>query len=125
MSTNRLGDAPSITYTNGGAAISSGDIVVLGSAGIVTVGIALTDIASGGTGEVAIEGEFELPAVNGAAFEAGESVDYDSSGGAVDDNAMTAAAGDVSDFGIATETKTAGASDTIKVKLTPGNGAIT
>ena len=127
MTVIRVGDGPSITYTNSGAAISAGDVVVMGSAGIVTVGIALTDIAaSGGVGEVAIEGEFDMLATTGAAFEAGESVDYDSSTGLVDDNAMTAAAGDVSDFGIAMETiASAGAGSRVRVKLTPGNGAIT
>ena len=122
---NRLGDGPSITLT-AAAAIQSGDLVVMGSAGVVTVGVAAGDAAIGEQVEVFIEGEFSLPAVTGAAFEAGESVDFDSSAGLVDDNAMTAAAGDVSDFGIAMETiASAGAGSSVKVKLTPGRGTIT
>ena len=127
MTTIRVQDGDSVTYTNAGSAISAGDPVVMGAAGIVTVGIALTDIAATtGVGEVAITGVFDMLATTGAAFTAGESVDYDDSTGLVDDNAMTPAAGDVSDFGIAMETiATAGAGSRVKVKLTPGNGAIT
>ncbi len=122
-------DGTVIQYSNTGTAITAGDRVVMGAAGNVTVGVALTDIAATtGVGSVLISGVVELPKLTGAVITAGETVDLDSSagsnGGEVDDNAMTAASGDVSDFGIAMEDAGSGVL-VIDVLLLPGNGAIT
>ncbi len=129
MTVRVKGDGTVIEYANTGAAISSGDVVVMGAAGNVTVGVALADIAATtGVGSVLIEGVVELVKLTAAVIVAGETVDWDSSAasgaGSVDDNAMTPAAGDVSDFGIAVEDAGSGIL-TVKVKLLPGNGTIT
>jgi len=124
---NRVGDGNTVTHNNAGGAILSGAPVVLGSAGRCSVGVAAVDIAATvGVGEVAITGMYNMLMTTGAAIEAGESVDFDVSTGLVNDNAMTPAAGDVSDFGIAMETvASAGAGSRAKIKLLPGNGTIT
>jgi predicted RecA/RadA family phage recombinase len=122
---NRKGDGNSISHTAAGT-ILSGEAVVLGSAGLVSVGVSAGDLLTGEVGEVAITGVFDMLAVTGAAFEAGETVDYDSALDLVDDNASTLGAGDVGDFGIAMETvASAGAGSRIKIKLLPGNGIFT
>jgi predicted RecA/RadA family phage recombinase len=65
------------------------------------VGVAREAIANGETGIVAISGVFEFPKVSAGVIKAGESVNWDTSAGAVDDNAHTTAAGDVAQFGVA------------------------
>ena len=91
MATNFVqnGDAMSITA---GATYSSGDVVVVGE----QIGIAVNDIASGAVGVVNMCGVFNVPKVSGAVIAAGESVIWDTSAGAFDDNAATPATGDVS-----------------------------
>ena len=119
MTTNRRGDGGSVTYTNAGSAISSGDIVVMGE----TIGVALVDIAaSGGIGEVAIEGEFTLAAASAAVCAVGETVilDVSATPDEFDDNAAIPAVGDISGAAICTVAKAA-LETTITVKLTnPG-----
>ena len=109
------------------AAISSGDCIVLGAAGNVSLGVALTDIANGAVGAVAIRGTFTLTKVSGAVIAQGETVNWDvsaaSGAGAVDDNAATAATGDIEDFGVAMEAAGSGVTS-IAVQLLPGNGSI-
>lgn len=115
MTVLRSGDGGSITYTNAGSAIASGDVVVMGS----TLGVALDDIAaSGGIGEVAIEGEFRLPKVSAAVIAVGDSVFWDVSTDDFDDNAAIAAVGDIVEGAIAMEPGAALAT-TLLVKLTP------
>ena len=123
MTTRATHDGNVVQYTSSGGN-SAGDVVVLGAAGNVTVGVVLNDIAAGSTGSVAIAGGYTLPKVSGAVIAQGESVNLDVSAGAVDDNAATAAPGDVSDFGIALEAAGNGATSVI-VLLLPGNGSIT
>ena len=53
---NKIQEGNVITYANSGSAISSGDLVVMGN----FCGVAVTDIASGASGSVAIEGVYEL-----------------------------------------------------------------
>ena len=79
-------------YTNStGAAIASGQVVVVGQ----TLGVALVGIAIGATGSVALEGVFDAPKASGAVIAQGESLTWDVSAGAFDDNAAIAATGDV------------------------------
>ena len=79
-------------YTNStGAAIASGQVVVVGQ----TLGVALVGIAIGATGSVALEGVFDAPKVSGAVIAQGESLTWDVSAGAFDDNAAIAATSDV------------------------------
>jgi predicted RecA/RadA family phage recombinase len=111
------GEIRTVTYSNSGSAISAGDVVVLAStdAKKCRIGIALDDIAAtSGTGQVAISGCWTLPKVSAAVIAQGESVNWDSSEGAVDDNAHTTAAGDVKEFGMA---DAAGAATTTSINV--------
>lgn len=111
-----------IDYT-AGADISAGDLVVMGN----IVGIALTDIANGATGAVAIEGVFSgVPKVSAAVFAVGEKLilDVSATPDAFDDSSATPATGDITGAAIAV---VAGANleTTCTIKLTPGNTTVT
>ena len=61
-------------WTNGtGADVAVGDVISFGT----LCGVALTDIASLATGSVAIDGVYEMPAVNNAAFAQGDVLYFD------------------------------------------------
>ncbi len=82
-----------IDYVNTtGAAIPSGAVVRVGQ----LIGVALAAIPVGATGSVSIDGVHRLPKVPGAVIAQGESLVWDSSAAAFDDNAAVPAAGDVS-----------------------------
>lgn len=116
MAKNYQQEGDIIPWTNGGTAVASDDVVVIGSNGDALIGIALGDIANGETGSVGLCGVFTVPKVSAAVIAQGEYVIWDASAGAFDDNAAIAAAGDVSDGAIAFETAGAGVT-TIAVKL--------
>jgi predicted RecA/RadA family phage recombinase len=68
---NFVQDGASMPYENSGSAISSGDVVVIGS----RIGIAKGDIeATTGTGELALEGVFELDKTTSQAWSIGEAL---------------------------------------------------
>lgn len=90
MATNYIQPGEVIQYT-AGADISSGAVVRIGN----ILGVALSDIANGATGSVQIRGVFNVPKVSGAVIAQGESLTWDASAGAFDDNAATPATGDV------------------------------
>lgn len=100
--TYKRGEIRTALYT-AGADIAVDEIVVLGvvDGKKCRVGVARQAIASGDTGIVAISGVFEFPKVSGAVIKAGEAVTWDSSAGAVEDNAFGTGAGDVVQFGAA------------------------
>ena len=125
MATNYVQEGNSIDWTNGGTAVVSGDVVVIGSNGDALVGIALVDVANGAVGTVALDGVYEIAKVDGAVIAVGEYVVWDSSVSKVDDNAATPATGDVSDALIAIESKGATTSETIKCKLSGRPGTLT
>lgn len=103
MATSHVkGEINTVDYT-AGSAISSGDVVILGAtdAKKVRVGVALSDIANGSVGAVAITGCFAFTKVSAAVIAQGDSVNWDSSLSSVEDNAHTTAAGDVAEFGMA------------------------
>jgi len=120
MATNYVNEGTRMTIT-AGADISSGDVVVQGS----TLGIAVTNIANGASGEIMIEGTFDLPKADAAVITAGEGVIWDSSAGEFDDDQATPASGDVSGAAIAMESKGATTGETIKVKLGRVAGTVT
>jgi predicted RecA/RadA family phage recombinase len=91
MATNFIQPGEVIDYT-AGANITAGAVVAIGQ----MLGVALTDIASGATGSVQIRGVFDAPKVSAAVIAAGESLVWDVSAGAFDDNAATPATGDIS-----------------------------
>lgn len=116
----QIRDGKSVQYTNGGSAIANGDVVIMGN----TVGVALESIAATtGVGMVGIEGVYSIPKVTGAVITIGQTVFWDVSAGNVDDNAATAAAGDIKGGMIAVESAGAGVL-AIEVKLNPGAGVI-
>jgi predicted RecA/RadA family phage recombinase len=100
--TYKRGEIRTALYT-AGADIAVDDVVVLGviDAKKCRVGVAREAIANGETGVVAVSGVFEFPKVSAAVIKAGESVSWDSSAGAVEDNAFATGAGDVVQFGCA------------------------
>lgn len=108
-----------LTFTNAGSAITSGDVVVVGE----QIGIAKNDIASGATGVLAMEGVFVVPKVSAAVIAAGESVIWDTSAGKFDDNAASPATGDVSGACTAWEASGNGVT-TIAVKINTGKGTV-
>jgi predicted RecA/RadA family phage recombinase len=120
MSKNYVAGGKTINYTNGGAAIASGDVVVVGA----QIGVALAAIANGAVGELSMEGVHSLPKLDAAVIAQGEEVVYDVSSSSFDDNAMTPAAGDVSNACIAWEGKGATSGETIQVKINVGVGTV-
>ena len=90
MATNLKQPGDTMTIT-AGSNITSGQVVKVGE----ILGVAATDIASGSTGAIYIEGVFTVPKVSGAVIAQGESLTWDVSAGAFDDNAATPATGDV------------------------------
>ena len=86
----------SIEWTNGtGSDISAGAIVTMGGTGNATLGVALVDIANGASGAVGVNCVVTAAKVSAAVFAAGESLIWDSSASAFDDNQAVAASGDV------------------------------
>lgn len=124
MATNFVQEGGVLNWTNGtGSDVSSGDVVVMGSTSDATICVALVDIANGASGAVAIEGVFTLPKVSAAVFKQGESLAYDVSASAFDDNQITAATGDVTGAVIAAADGAA-SETTCKVRLTGQAGTI-
>lgn len=115
MATNRVQDGKILQFTNGGSAISSGDVVVIEK----LVGVALVDIANGDTGSVAIEQVYDLPKVDAAVIAQGEAVHFDVSAGEVDDESATPASGDLIGWGIAAEAKGVTVTENIAIILLP------
>lgn len=122
MAKNRVQDGKVIQYSNAGANILSGDVVVIG----VLVGVALVDIATGESGSVALSQVYNLPKDDAAVIAQGEAVRYDVSGAVVQANGATPAAGDLLGWGIAFEAKGATTGENIAVLLTNnGNTVVT
>ena len=121
MTTNFVQRGDVVNYT-AGANIAAGDLVVMGH----TIGVALTDIANGATGAVAIEGVFTVPKVSAAVFAVGEKLilDVSATPPAFDDSAATPATGDITGGAVAFAAGGNGET-TCVVKLTPGNATKT
>lgn len=79
-----------ISFT-AGATIAAGQVVRVGN----LLGVAPAAVANGATGELCIEGVFTVPKVSGAVIANGETLTWDASAAAFDDNAATPATGDV------------------------------
>ncbi len=74
-----------------GADVVSGQVVRIGN----ILGVATAAVANGQQGLAAIDGVFNVPKVSAAVIAAGESLIWDASAAAFDDNAATPATGDV------------------------------
>jgi len=120
MSKNYIQPGKVIDFANStGSTVSSGDVVVIGE----QIGVAEVDIAHDDTGSVSVEGVFNVPKVPAAVIAQGESVMWDASASAFDDNAATPSAGDVSGCCVAFEAG-ANTETTINVKLNVGIGTV-
>lgn len=92
MANNHAQPGKVLDYVNTtGAAVASGAVVVAGQ----TLAVALVNIPAGGMGAAAVDGVFRVPKVSGAVIAQGESLSWDVSAAAFDDNAATTATGDV------------------------------
>lgn len=82
MAQNYIQEGDVISWTNGGSAVTSGSAVTIGG----LVGVALGDIANGATGQVMLEGVFELTKVTGSgkSFAVGAPVYHDATAGKMD-----------------------------------------
>lgn len=74
-----------------GANVTSGQVVRIGN----ILGVATADVANGASGLAAIDCVATVPKVSAAVIAAGESLTWDASAAAFDDNAATPATGDV------------------------------
>ena len=72
MAKSYVQDGAVVDYAITGSAISSGDVVMIGSNGDSVIGVALQDIAATtGVGSVGVEGVFDLPKADAAVIAAG------------------------------------------------------
>lgn len=119
MANNYVTDGDVIDYT-AGSNITSGSVVKIGQ----ILGVALVDIANGATGSVAIEGVYTVPKVSGAVIAKGESLTWDVSAGAFDDNAATPATGDVTGAAAVAHEAAGNGVTSLKVKFTGIPGTV-
>lgn len=117
---NGVHEGDLLPWTNGGSAVSAGDIVAID--GILYV--ATVDIANGASGILRTNYAVKAPMVNGAAISAGQSVIWDVSAGAFDDNAATPATGDISGAAARAIADGNDTTDTVEVKLTGIKGTV-
>ena len=106
MATNYVQEGKVFPFT-ASAATESGQVVVVGS----LVGISMADVASGSTGQLAVEGVFDIPAAT-AAITVGAPVYWDADGdpvgGTEGSGAATATSTDNTLMGHAISAKGAG-----------------
>lgn len=116
MAKNYVKPGEHITFT-AGATTASGKAVVIGS----LLGVSLTALENGATGEAAIEGVWELPCASTAVITRGAKLIWDVS---ADEFILTGAAeGDL--VGCATAVSDAGDGvTTVAAKLTPGTATV-
>lgn len=116
MASNFIKPGKHLTFT-AGANVASGGGVVLGS----LIGVALTAVANGASGEAAVEGVWEMPKAAGAAINAWSKPVWKV--GAANFAASGAVTGDILNAVVAVETA-ASAATKVKVKLLPGSGSV-
>lgn len=105
-----VSEGNTIDYTPSGSALSAGQVVDLGT----FVGVAITDIADGVTGALAIEGIFDFAKYTGQSFAVGDIVYWDEG-----TNTATSTSG-YSEATIGKCVKLAASGDsTVRVKLIP------
>lgn len=120
MSNNFKQEGAVIQYTAPGN-IANGAVVKIGN----VLGVALAAIATGATGSVRLQGVFSAPKVSGAVIAQGESLTWDVSAGAFDDNAATPATGDVTGAAAHAWEAAGNGALTLLVKFTGVPGTVT
>lgn len=119
MAGNHVQPGKVLDYTNTtGSTIPSGAVVAFGN----SLGVALKDIPHTATGSVAVDGVFAVPKVPGAVIKAGESLTWDVSAGAFDDNLATPAAGDITGAAAMAFQDAGNGATTLNVKFTGAPG---
>ena len=109
-----------ITWTNGtGTAVAAGDPVVVAG----QIGVACVDIANGASGELAMEGVYELPKSAGSAITQGDPVMFDVSAAAFVPSSATPATGDITGCCIAWAAA-ASADTVVQVKINVAIGTV-
>lgn len=118
---NGIHEGQAFTWTNGtAAAVSAGDVVVVGD----VLAVAAVDIAVGASGAVVTRYAFTVPKVSAAVIAQGESLTWDVSAGAFDDNAAVAAVGDVTGAAAFAMADGADGDTTLEVVLTGVPGTV-
>lgn len=103
------------------ADILAGQVVRVGN----LLGVAPSAIANGATGELNLSGVFSVPKVSAGVIAQGETLTWDASAGAFDDNAATPASGDITGAAaVAFEAAGAGVTSML-VKFTGVPGTLT
>lgn len=120
MAANYKTEGRVVQFTNGGSAISAGDVVVVGE----ILGVALVDIANDATGSVQVSGVFECPKVTAAVIAQGESLTWDVSVDKFDDNAASPATGDVTGPPAVAHEAAGNGATTLQVMLTGVPGTV-
>ena len=122
MANNHVQPGKVMDFTNtSGGTILSGKVVAMGS----TLGVALKDIPNNTMGSVAVDGVFAVPKVSGAVIKAGESLTWDASASAFDDNLATPAAGDITGAAVMAFQDAGNGVTTLNVKFTGTPGTKT
>lgn len=119
MATNYVQPGDVIPFTLTGT-VAANSVVKVGQ----TLGVALDGGVSGDVIQVAIQGVFTLPKVSDAVIKAGESLVWDVSATAFDDNAATPAPGDVSGASAIAFEDAGATTTTLKVRLTGAPGTV-
>ncbi|MEM1143984.1 MAG: capsid cement protein [Pseudomonadota bacterium] len=102
------------------ANVTSGSVVIIEG----LIGIALADITAGATGSVAISGVFRVPKVSAAVIQQVETLVWDSSEGAFDDNQAAPASGDVTGVSVMAAASAGSGDTSLPVKLTGVPGTV-
>lgn len=116
MAKNFIKPGEHLSFT-ASAATASGAGVVLGT----LLGVSLTTVANGASGEAAVEGVWEMPKASAAVVAAWSRPIWDVGTGAF--IASGATTGDLLNGAVAVEAAGAGAT-TVKVRLLPGAGSL-
>lgn len=118
MTTTLIADGARINHAHS-AAVSSGDVVIIGSLVAVASQDALADVSI----PYYIEGVHTLNKVTGADIGVGSAIIWDASASKFDDKDATPATGDISVACIAMEASGTGAT-TVKAKINVGVGTV-
>ncbi len=123
MATNYIQPGEVIQHT-AAADITAGSVVVIKN----MLGVALSDIATGETGSVALKGVFTLPAVSAAVISKGETMTWDVSAaagaGSFDDDQATPATGDLTGACAVAWADSGNGDTTVQVLLTGVPGTV-
>lgn len=122
MATNYVQEGKVLPYTvPSSTTIASGQVVKAGN----VLGVALAGGTAGDVIQLQTEGVFTVPKVSAAVIAVGESLTWDVSAAAFDDNAATPASGDVTGAAAYAFEASAATKTSLKVKFTGVPGTVT